>query len=222
MMWYNRFIINLVNDGVSMHRPVIYLGGSIRNGVPEDSEWREKAWAALEGLYTILDPLNGKTYHGEEVGRDKKNFKGALDNWSFGNGFWEPLPRQTVKQDRRDVSRCDMGVWNLRALRDGYPCTGSTVEIGWADAWDKLIYIIHPEPQEVHPFYCEVAARIFISVEEALEFLGDYGLRSGGEKVKIWNRFSSEGSKKGMRVQVNHPAHSRVYQAGHIEGGHVC
>ncbi len=165
-----------------MYKPKLYVGGAIRDGVDADIVWRKEFWSRLSELYHLLDPTNGKRYVGHEHDLDKREFGAECKEWRF-MGRYVPDARTIWCQDRSNVKVCDVGIWNLNALQDGYPCIGSSVEIGWANAWDKLIYIIYSKPDKIHPFWLGGATRIFADYEEAIDYLTSYASVLSGKEL---------------------------------------
>ena len=147
---------------------IIYLAGAIRDGRLDDIEWREKVISSLAGLATIINPLGGKHF-------DAKN------------SVWTLCERRVtaqsiVKYDFNAVNRADIILANLTSLSERYPSIGTLIELGAAAAQGKLIYLIldnkyagHENAMFTHhPFLQEIAADIFESVDEAIEFLKKY------------------------------------------------
>jgi len=145
----------------------MYLAGAIRDGRKEDIEWREQVIDALKGLpVRIINPIAGKTY---------EDGKWTVSGVSSGAKF-------ITKHDQFYVRQADIGLFNFRALSQGYPNIGTLVEFGWASNNVKptLIYaIVDPDyaghdskkMYNLHPFIEQFAAQVFDTTEQAIEFL---------------------------------------------------
>jgi hypothetical protein len=157
----------------------------MRNGIAVDYDWRKYAWSELAELWTILDPCWGKTYHGKPDKLNRTEFAGVEGEWRFCE-LWTPNDRVIYKQDKSDVRSCDAGVWNISALCDGYPCIGSITEITWAAMWDKLVYLIYPYPEKLHPFLKGPATEVFSTPEDAVHYLVNYSGKLKGIPYDAW------------------------------------
>ena len=146
----------------------IYLAGAIRDGRLDDIEWREKVISSLDGLATFLNPLGGK------------HFDSIKSNWTAAGR--RVTSQFDVKHDLEFIGRSDVVLVNLLALSERYPNIGTLIELGAAAAQGKLIYLILDKKYAghenamftTHPFLQEIAADIFESVDEAIEFLKKY------------------------------------------------
>lgn len=150
-----------------MNKPTIYLAGAIRDGHPEDIEWRENIIEGLRGLATFINPLGGKKH-------DKK--KGG---WTVSG-----IPstgKLIVKQDFWSVDRSDILIFNFTGLATSdYKSIGTLVEFGRSTKSSALKYVIIPDKftghengkmYGLHPFIAENASAMFETPEECLKFL---------------------------------------------------
>lgn len=150
-----------------MRKPTIYLAGSIRDGHPEDIEWREKFIDGLRGLATFFNPLGGKKHDKEKGG------------WTVSG-----IPSSgslIVKQDFWCVDRADIVVFNFTSLATSdYKSIGTLVEYGRSTKSGSLCYVIVPDKftghengkmYGLHPFIKENATALFETPEECLTFL---------------------------------------------------
>lgn len=151
-------------------REVIYLAGAIRNGVPEDIEWRNAFRAAMGGRHDFLNPCDGKKWHRGDQDEGGK----LLSRWSQ---YGEPcINKDVFAQDVHNIKRCTVVVANMLAFDTGYPMVGTFMELGMAHMDGKLIYVITENPRLVeHPFVEGVAARVFPNVERCGEYLKQMG-----------------------------------------------
>lgn len=144
-----------------------YLAGSIRDGIPEDINWREQMIAAMDDLpVRFINPLGGKNYDPE------------TKKWSAAG-----IPssaRLIVKHDFWSVDHSDFVVFNFRALSQKYPNIGTLIEFGRATGAGAIIYsIVDPDytghenvtMYHLHPFIEENSAVVFSTTEECIAFL---------------------------------------------------
>jgi nucleoside 2-deoxyribosyltransferase len=148
-------------------RPVsIYLAGAIRDGCPQDIEWREEVIEAIGDKAVLMNPLGGKHYSPQTKA------------WTFAGGR-TPTPRSIVHHDLWCVDRADIVLANLESLADGYPMIGTMMELGRATATGALLYVIIKPGQQglankmfrLHPFIEDLASGVFESVDDAIDFL---------------------------------------------------
>jgi len=133
----------------------LYLAGRIAGlSYEEAMAWREKVAKELAGDFEIISPMRGKSYLSKE-----EAIKASYPNTICSGS------KAIYQRDRFDVLRCDIVLANLE---HGFAC-GTLVEIGMADAWNKLIILIAPRP-ETHPFLAEKAIQVS-SVEAAISLL---------------------------------------------------
>lgn len=149
-----------------MNRIKIYLAGAIRDGHPEDIEWRETFIKALKDIAIILNPLAGKKF-------DPVKKKWYLYNRSASG-------EMVVPHDFWMVENSNIIIFNFLALAEGYPNIGTLVEFGYATAGHALIYSIIPKGYighgnlaqfKLHPFLARNSAIIFQGTDSCLEFL---------------------------------------------------
>lgn len=160
-------------------RPRIYLAGAIRDSRPDDIEWREHVMAKLGNKAIWLNPLASKTYDPESK------------NWTM-SGI-TPVASVIVPHDFWMVEHSDAIIFNLSALREGYPNIGTLVEFGHATALNPrpLIYsVIDPtlvtNPNAtltqgvqkmfggLHPFLSVNSAVVFDSIANLVNFLDSH------------------------------------------------
>lgn len=113
---------------------MIYLGGAIRRGKNnqvhrQDREWREHLAAIFnEANLVAWDPLLENA--------------DVVDHWVSDNHTWtSEMTRTVYENDVRGMNQCFVGVFDLRALDDGYPCQGSLFEVGYMTAKQKYVII---------------------------------------------------------------------------------
>jgi nucleoside 2-deoxyribosyltransferase len=160
----------------------IYLAGAIRDGRLDDIEWREKMISRLLDDAWILNPLASKHYDP------------ATNKWTLAGR--RVTAHSIVKYDFDSVKRADIVVANLLSLSERYPSIGTLIELGAAAAQGKLIYLIMEKKYTghenaiftMHPFLQEMAADIFESVDEAIEFLTGYLPAMSGDKPKYGSK----------------------------------
>ena len=148
----------------------MYLVGSIRDNNLEDVEWREEAIKRLSKKMILLNPLAEKHFDEETKTWDIVGVKSSAE--------------LIFKQDKWCVDNSDIILANLLCLADEYPTIGSLLELGRAWAKEKLIYLIVPKGYKgheqsvkmykLHPFLHGIAAHVFNSVEESLDYLEVY------------------------------------------------
>jgi hypothetical protein len=148
-----------------MDKVKIYLAGSIRDGVPEDFLWRERAIAKIPSANTtIFSPLAGKSYDPE-----------TKKWWLYGDNV--PTSRYIVHADYWCVDRADMLLVDLRSLADGYPSIGTVAEWGRSTA-RSILRLVTVAPNQkganamfgLHPFIAEHAAQVFTDVDQMIAF----------------------------------------------------
>lgn len=155
-----------------MKKPVVYLAGSIRDGVVEDIIWREEALSAFEPYAVVLNPLAGKHYD-PDTGK-----------WTrFGVEFKpKEFARSIVKQDFWCVDSADILLCNFMSMAEGYPSIGTLVEFGRATARGCLIYTIaaaeftgHENKmlKMLHPFLEQNSVVVYHDVRECISFVAD-------------------------------------------------
>ena len=148
----------------------IYLAGAIRDGHPEDVEWRERVIDVLNGKATILNPLAAKTYNT------------TTKTWNLCG--IAPVASVIVPHDFYHVDHSDIVVFNFRALSEGYPNIGTLVEFGRATGVGCLVYTI-VDPAYIghvstntyltlHPFLERNSAIVFPTVDDCVSFLEQY------------------------------------------------
>jgi hypothetical protein len=141
-----------------MSKPSVYLGGHI-TGLTFDEAlaWRTIARARLEPDIEVIDPLRGL---------ESLRGKGVI----VGSYKDNPLTtsRGIMSRDRADVKRSNAVLMNLLELPK-MVSRGSCVEVGWSDAWRKiLILLMEPENVHQHPMVCEAASYVLDDLEDGL------------------------------------------------------
>lgn len=149
-------------------KPTIYLAGAIRDGHPEDIDWRERAVMALSPLATVFNPLAGKTYNPD------------TGQWSLYGGE-NPDAKYIVQADFWCVDRSDIILFNFESLAEGYPSLGTLTEFGRSTARSCLRLAIIPDQytghenlrhfKGLHPFLEQNVAKVFQGSQAAIEFL---------------------------------------------------
>lgn len=153
---------------IHTHRSLyMYLAGAIRDGHPEDIQWREDFINGLQDHpVQILNPLGGKSF-------DK-----STGLWSVSG-----IPSSAefiVDHDFWAVDISDIIVFNFLALGDRYPNIGTLTEWGRSTKRAILRYSILPERYSghennkmfgLHPFIARRSAAIFHSTDACLDFL---------------------------------------------------
>lgn len=122
----------------------VYLAGAIYGVSYKDAtEWRNQVDSSLcKFRWQVLNPMNGK--------------ESLTDSSFLGMEYDHPLmnARAIVDNDLFHVQQASVLLANLTVLpQDGY-MTGTQLEIGYALALNKLVYIV-AEPNSVfakHPF----------------------------------------------------------------------
>ena len=152
-------------------KPTIYLAGSIRDGVAEDIEWRERAVVKLEDVARLLNPLAGK------------QFDAATGHWSMYSGT-NPDSKYIVQADFWSVDRSDIIIFDFRSLIAKYPSIGTLVEFGRSTIRSIMRFAIIPEEYKghnnlqhfagLHPFLAENCAQIFHGPDAAVDFTRNY------------------------------------------------
>lgn len=143
----------------------IYLAGSIRDGVPEDFDWRTRAIKAIDPRFvTIFSPLAGKSY-------DPQTKKWYI----YGNHL--PDSKYIVQADYWCVDRADIMLVDFRSLADGYPSIGTVSEWGRSTSRSILrLATVAPNQKGanaifgLHPFIAEHAAKVFNDIDEMIDF----------------------------------------------------
>lgn len=155
-----------------MRKPMVYLAGSIRDGVARDISWREEALKAFRPYATVLNPLAGKHYDPD------------TKKWTRFGIVFDPraFARSIVKQDFWCVDNADVLVCNFTSMAEGYPSIGTLVEFGRATARGCLIYTIAKKEftghqnkmlKMLHPFLEQNSVVIFHEVQECINFVAD-------------------------------------------------
>ena len=154
----------------------LYLGGSIRDKNEYDVWWRKEFWQGLGSKYNILDPTSGRRCY-------------RVTSNNYWAAMQETLQRDTnlmTEIDTFKIERANVGIWNLLAFNEGYPCIGSLVEIGIAWRSHKLVFVISDNVRVYqHPFIARPAAGVFPNHKEAMQFLDEYAeVLSGTRRVE--------------------------------------
>lgn len=152
-------------------KPTVYLAGSIRDTIPEDTAWRERAIDRLGSVAQILSPLAGKTF----------DTRTGLW-WLYG--YVEPDAKYIVHADFWCVDRADILLVDFRSLQDGYPSIETLMELGRSTNRSCLrvgvvsaIYTGRGNAQHfkgLHPFLEHNCAKVFNTMDQAIEFVYCY------------------------------------------------
>jgi nucleoside 2-deoxyribosyltransferase len=143
-------------------KPKVYLCGPMSGMNFEDAVgWRRYFNNAAGEHFEFLSPMRDKS----AVADDTYYTKWTED--------YQPLEGIIVnrRRDKLDVRRCDAVVVNF--LNDtGTKSTGSTVEVGWADAWSKpIILVMRPGSIHDHEFIREAATITVPDYTQAIQSL---------------------------------------------------
>jgi nucleoside 2-deoxyribosyltransferase len=140
-----------------MHRLKIYLAGGISLlSYKEATEWRDIVAAKLSlDRFDILDPMRQKSYLSSE-----EAIKDSYPNTITAGS------KAVYRRDKFDVARCDVVLVNLDTVKQS---VGTFVEIGMADALNKLIIIVSSK-KITHPFLTENSILIS-NLDDAIEFI---------------------------------------------------
>lgn len=144
-----------------MIKRYIYLAGAIYGVSYEEAiDWRTEIKSLfLPGLIGI-SPMRMKEFLS---GKEKIGHSYEHDLLSNARAIWA--------RDKMDVKTCDMIVAYMpRSINEKRPSTGTTVELGWADAFDKLIVLITDDPHLInHPLTGQAAGFIVPDIVRAAE-----------------------------------------------------
>ena len=149
----------------------IYLAGSIRDGRPEDIEWREEMISHLSDVAIFLNPLGGKTYNPDTKEWRMSGIPSTAEA-IVGHDFW-------------CVDRADAVIFNFRALSEKYPNIGTLIEFGRTTgrAPGCLIYsIVDPAYTgheneamfHLHPFIERNSTVVFQTTVDCRKFLAGH------------------------------------------------
>ena len=140
----------------------VYLCGPI-TGREAETAWRIAASHALHraGLM-VLDPM-----------RDKEPGLLGNEGLSYDGAGGKALVAY-AERDRVDVQACDAVLAHIDTLPTTRPMWGTPWELGWADAWGKLIVVCTPFCSVVeHLFTQAFADAIVADLGDAVEILID-------------------------------------------------
>jgi nucleoside 2-deoxyribosyltransferase len=142
----------------------IYLCGLINPNTPESLEWRNRVTEQIGHLFEIRDPVRGK----DHLTTDKTcaHTEGASSS--------HMTHKSCIMRDFHDVKDCDILLVNLNQWESKRPLQGTLFELGWAYAWNKIVFAIGGYEHMAHPFFSETIADFFDNEEAAIEFLRKY------------------------------------------------
>lgn len=144
---------------------VIYLAGPITGKTFEGAVlWREEAAIKLrQAGFSVLSPMRGKDFILKRLAKDEVLAQTYPD---------APMPTQKgiVARDRFDVARADVVLFYL--LDAAQVSIGTMIEIGWCDAFRKLVVVVM-EPSNIHDhaFVREIAGYVVPTLDEAIVLL---------------------------------------------------
>ncbi len=115
-----------------MSKPKVYLGGIISGlSFTEANNWRDVAFKELDKFgIAAASPLRGKDHLKDTTVFHKEGYEGNVMSTQKG----------IVTRDRWDTRTCDIMIMNLLGAET--PSIGCSMEIAWADAWNKPIILI--------------------------------------------------------------------------------
>lgn len=142
----------------------LYLAGAISNCTyQEATQWRHQIKQSLDPkAWVVLDPMGGKSHldNGERI---------AV---SYDHKELLCSDRAIITRDRHMVKQADIVLFNL--TYGANKLIGTSVELGWANAWDKTCIAAIPEDSQYqHPFIRELC-HCLPSLDEALRVLKSY------------------------------------------------
>lgn len=153
----------------------VYLAGPIAGLTYEEAtlSWRDKVAKALDGYHlsdkgTIpslqegiqtFSPMRGKIF-----------LKGTGE--AIGKQGYEQHPMSSMQgiigRDRNDVMNCDLVFMNVYGAEK--VSIGTTVELGWADAFRKpVVLILNEGGVHDHAFYKGLATYVCNSLEQGIQ-----------------------------------------------------
>lgn len=150
---------------MSTSRPTVYLAGPIAGQTFEGAnDWREFIKEELDKLgITAFSPMRREEYLSPEQ-------LISLPAISDRYGSIPITPKGITTRDRFDCERCDLVIAFLPdAARASI---GTSIEIGWADAYRTPIIGIMPEREgniHNHPMVTECLGYIVETLEDAVE-----------------------------------------------------
>jgi len=144
-------------------KPRVYLAGPIRTNIAVDAAWRAVAERSLEEQWHVLNPARDQVYTSHET---------------TINGV-DADPHLITQRSFAMVQRADIVLANFYDLSfaDDYPCIGTMCELGYAHAKQiPIVTIVNDQwHHRGHPMLAALPMVIFVSLEDALEFLSRWG-----------------------------------------------
>lgn len=132
-------------------RPRVYLAGPIDGHTYKGAtDWRDWVTEQLAPYVIGVSPMRGET----------------PDSPLSWKEMTEGQIRAAIIRDRWDVQTCDAMLLNTLPVRTHL--TGSLVEVGWADAWQKPWVLVATEP---HPLLARMALATVGTLEDAVEII---------------------------------------------------
>lgn len=144
-----------------MTRKFIYLAGGIFGiSYKEAVDWRTEIKSLLLPGLIGISPMRLKEFlhRKRKIGHSYED-----DDLSNARAIWA--------RDKMDVKTCDMLLAYMpREINEKRPSTGTTMELGWADAFDKPIVLITDDPHLIkHPLTGQAAGFIVPDIVRAAE-----------------------------------------------------
>jgi nucleoside 2-deoxyribosyltransferase len=153
----------------------VYLAGPIAGLTYEEAtySWREKVINQLGGMYylgednDVAEAVNVQCY---TPMRGKIFLKGT--GTVIGKQGYEDHPMSSMQgiigRDRNDVMNADLVFMNVHGAKA--VSIGTTVELGWADAFRKpIVLILDKGGMHDHAFYKGLATYVCDSLEQGIE-----------------------------------------------------
>lgn len=141
----------------------VYLAGPIFGvSYKEANDWREDIKAKFLPGIVGISPMRLKSFLSK-----KRKIGHSYEDDPLSNA------RAIKTRDYMDVKTCDMLLaWMPKALNEARPSTGTTMELGWADAFDKPIVLVTDDPHLIkHPLTGQAAGFIVPDLDSAAEIV---------------------------------------------------
>ncbi len=121
---------------------LVYLSGPIA-GLDHcgASDWRERVKSNLSPHIHGISPMRGK----ETLIEKGKITSDLLATMRASHPDILNIDSSSITaRDRNDVKRCDAMLMNMSQASPEAPSVGSSIELGWANAWDKPVVLVCP------------------------------------------------------------------------------
>ena len=144
-----------------MTKKFIYLAGPIFGvSYKEAVDWRDEIKKMFLPGIVGISPMRLKEFLSK-----KRKIGHSYEDDDLSNA------RAIRTRDKMDVKICDMIVAFMpREMNEKRPSTGTTMELGWADAFDKPIVLITDDPHLIkHPLTGQAAGFIVPDIVRAAE-----------------------------------------------------